>query len=302
MTQDPEQSQREQREAPKAFRGVTTSRDGAADPARASGGRLRQGREAIFALEDLSVYYGDARAVRDISLDIAEHDITALIGPSGCGKSTVIRCLNRMNDLIPSARVEGRVLYHGQDLYGAGVDAVQVRKRIGMVFQKPNPFPKSIYDNIAFGPRVLGMKGEMDEIVERALRQGALWDEVKDRLKSNAYGMSGGQQQRLCIARCLAISPDVILMDEPCSALDPISTGRIEDLMIDLKSDYSIVIVTHNMQQAARVSDMTAFFTVELDENEKHRTGRVVEFNETEKVFTNPDDERTEAYVTGKVG
>ncbi len=300
MTQDPEQSEREQREPPKAFRGVSTSQDGAADPARATDSP--QGSEAIFALEDLSVYYGDARAVRDISLDIAEHDITALIGPSGCGKSTVIRCLNRMNDLIPSARVEGKVLYHGQDLYAPNIDAVQVRKRIGMVFQKPNPFPKSIYDNIAFGPRVLGAKGDMDEIVERALRQGALWDEVKDRLKSNAYGMSGGQQQRLCIARCLAISPDVILMDEPCSALDPISTGRIEDLMIELKTEFSIVIVTHNMQQAARVSDMTAFFTVELDEGEKHRTGRVVEFNETEKVFTNPDDSRTEAYVTGKVG
>ena len=206
-----------------------------------------------------------------------------------------------MNDLIPTARVEGKVTYHGQDLYGPDVDAVEVRKRIGMVFQKPNPFPKSIYDNIAFGPRVLGMKGDMDEIVERALKQGAVWDEVKDRLKTNAFGMSGGQQQRLCIARCLAVSPDVILMDEPCSALDPISTGKIEDLMMELKQDYSIVIVTHNMQQAARVSDKTAFFTVELDD-EEHRSGRVVEFDDTEKIFTNPSDSRTEAYVTGKVG
>jgi phosphate transport system ATP-binding protein len=250
----------------------------------------------------VTVSYGDKPAVRNVTFDIARHEITALIGPSGCGKSTLIRCLNRMNDLIPTARVEGKVVYHGQDLYGPEVDAVEVRKRIGMVFQKPNPFPKSIYDNIAFGPRVLGMKGDMDEIVEQALRHAAVWDEVKDRLKTNAFGMSGGQQQRLCIARCLAVEPDVILMDEPCSALDPISTGKIEDLMMDLKREYSIVIVTHNMQQAARVSDKTAFFTVELDENEKNRTGRVVEFDDTEKIFTNPTDPRTEAYVTGKVG
>jgi phosphate transport system ATP-binding protein len=259
-------------------------------------------REPIFHLDDVTVSYGDKPAVRNVTFDIAKHEITALIGPSGCGKSTLIRCLNRMNDLIPSARVEGKVVYHGQDLYGPEVDAVEVRKRIGMVFQKPNPFPKSIYDNIAFGPRVLGMKGDMDEIVERALQHAAVWDEVKDRLKTNAFGMSGGQQQRLCIARCLAVEPDVILMDEPCSALDPISTGKIEDLMMDLKQEYSIVIVTHNMQQAARVSDKTAFFTVELDEDEKNRTGRVVEFDDTEKVFTNPTDPRTEAYVTGKVG
>jgi phosphate transport system ATP-binding protein len=258
-------------------------------------------REAIFHLEDVQVSYGPKPAVREVSFDVAENEITALIGPSGCGKSTLIRCLNRMNDLIPSARVEGRVLYHGQDLYGRDVDAVEVRKRIGMVFQKPNPFPKSIYDNIAFGPRVLGVKGNMDQIVERALKQGALWDEVKDRLKTNAFGMSGGQQQRLCIARCLAVSPDVILMDEPCSALDPISTGKIEDLMMELKQEISIVIVTHNMQQAARVSDKTAYFTVELDD-EEHRSGRVVEFDDTEKIFTNPSDSRTEAYVTGKVG
>jgi phosphate transport system ATP-binding protein len=259
-------------------------------------------REPIFHLEELAVAYAGKPAVRGVSFDIARNEITALIGPSGCGKSTVIRCLNRMNDLIPTAHVDGSVLYHGQDLYAPEVDAVEVRKRIGMVFQKPNPFPKSIFDNIAFGPRVLGMKGNMDEIVERALQHAALWDEVKDRLKTNAFGMSGGQQQRLCIARALAVEPDVILMDEPCSALDPISTGKIEDLMFDLKQEYSIVIVTHNMQQAARVSDKTAFFTVELDESEKQRTGRVVEFDDTEKIFTNPADPRTEAYVTGKVG
>jgi phosphate transport system ATP-binding protein len=258
-------------------------------------------REPIFHLEDVTVSYAGNPAVRDVTFDIARNEITALIGPSGCGKSTLIRCLNRMNDLILTARVEGQVVYHGQDLYGPEVDAVEVRKRIGMVFQKPNPFPKSIYDNIAFGPRVLGMKGDMDEIVERALRHAAVWDEVKDRLKMNAFGMSGGQQQRLCIARCLAVEPDVILMDEPCSALDPISTGKIEDLMMDLKEAYSIVIVTHNMQQAARVSDKTAFFTVELDES-GNRSGRVVEFDDTEKIFTNPADSRTEAYVTGKVG
>jgi len=264
--------------------------------------RPREAPEPIFHLEGVSVAYGDKPAVRDVTFDIARNEITALIGPSGCGKSTLIRCLNRMNDLIPSAKVEGELLYHGQNLYASGVDAVEVRKRIGMVFQKPNPFPKSIYDNIAFGPRVLGMKGSIDELVERALQQAALWDEVKDRLKTNAFGMSGGQQQRLCIARALAVAPDVILMDEPCSALDPISTGKIEDLMMDLKRGYSIVIVTHNMQQAARVSDKTAFFTVELDESETTRTGRVVEFDDTEKIFTNPSDPRTEAYVTGKVG
>ncbi|MBA2505463.1 MAG: phosphate ABC transporter ATP-binding protein [Thermoleophilaceae bacterium] len=255
----------------------------------------------IFDLEDVSVAYGGKPAVRGVNFPVHKNEVTALIGPSGCGKSTLIRCLNRMNDLIPTASVSGKVMYHGQDLYGKDVDAVQVRKRIGMVFQKPNPFPKSIYDNIAFGPRVTGMKGDMDQIVESALTRAALWDEVKDRLKTNAFGMSGGQQQRLCIARTLATSPDVVLMDEPCSALDPISTGKIEDLMAELKQDYSIVIVTHNMQQAARVSDKTAFFTVELDDNE-NRSGRVVEYDDTQKIFTNPSDERTEAYVTGKVG
>jgi phosphate transport system ATP-binding protein len=259
-------------------------------------------REKVFELQDISVFYDGVPAVRDITMGVLRHEVTALIGPSGCGKSTLIRCLNRMNDLIPTATVEGKLLYHGEDLYGPKVDPIQVRKLIGMVFQKPNPFPKSIYDNVAFGPRVLGMKGDMDEIVEKALRGAALWDEVKDRLDSNAYGMSGGQQQRLCIARCIAVQPDVILMDEPCSALDPISTGKIEDLMAELKQQYSIVIVTHNMQQAARVSDRTAFLMVELDADEKHRWGRIVEYDETERIFTNPSDQRTEDYVTGKVG
>jgi len=264
--------------------------------------RPRSPGGVIFSIEGVDVSYGGKLAVRDVSFDIREHEITALIGPSGCGKSTLLRCLNRMNDLIPAAKVTGTVDYHGQDLYGPQVDAVEVRKRIGMVFQKPNPFPKSIYDNIAFGPRVLGMKGEMDEIVERALRRGAVWDEVKDRLKTNAFGMSGGQQQRLCIARALATDPDVILMDEPCSALDPISTGKIEELMTELRESYSIVIVTHNMQQAARVSDITAFFTVEAEDDSGNRVGRVVEHDETEKMFTNPSDQRTEAYITGRVG
>jgi len=283
---------------------VEQARLGALAHERAGAGAAsaRSAWDTIFELRDINVRYGDSPAVEGITFDIYKNRITALIGPSGCGKSTLIRCLNRMNDLIPAARVEGEVLYHGEDLYGPRVDAVQVRKRIGMVFQKPNPFPKSIYDNVAFGPRVLGMKGDTDEIVERALRRGALWDEVKDRLKTNAFGMSGGQQQRLCIARALAIEPDVILMDEPCSALDPISTSRIEDLMLELKENYSIVIVTHNMQQAARVSDMTAFLTVDLGAEETQRIGRIVEYDDTETIFTNPSDARTEAYVSGKVG
>src|SRR5687767_1007424 len=272
------------------------------EPSHAPADGASADAEPIFDVSDVHVFYGEHRAVRDISLRIARNEITALIGPSGCGKSTFIRCLNRMNDLIPVARVEGSVVYHGEDLYDTRIDPVQVRKRIGMVFQKPNPFPKSIYDNIAFGPRVIGMKGDMDEIVESALRRAALWEETKDRLKTNAFGMSGGQQQRLCIARALATEPDVLLMDEPCSALDPISTGRIEDLMMELKENYSIVIVTHNMQQAARVSDMTAFFTVELDDTAKHRTGHVVVYDVTDKMFTNPEDKRTEDYVTGKFG
>jgi phosphate transport system ATP-binding protein len=255
----------------------------------------------IFDMEKLNVYYDGKRAVADVDLEIAKNEITALIGPSGCGKSTLIRCLNRMNDLIPTATVTGSVIYHGQDLYGPDIDPVEVRKRIGMVFQKPNPFPKSIFDNVAFGPRILGMD-DVEGRVQRALEHAALWDEVKDRMESNAFGMSGGQQQRLCIARALAVDPDVILMDEPCSALDPISTGKIEDLMMRLKEEYSIVIVTHNMQQAARVSDMTAFLIVELDSTEKNRTGRVIEFDKTDKIFTNPSDKRTEDYVTGKVG
>jgi phosphate transport system ATP-binding protein len=264
-------------------------------------GRAKQGAGTVFDLEGLTVRYDGKAAVKDISMGIHENEITALIGPSGCGKSTLIRCLNRMNDLIPSATVEGRCLYHGQDLYGPEIDPVEVRKRIGMVFQKPNPFPKPIFDNVAFGPRVLGMP-DVKERVERALHSAALWDEVKDRLDENAYGMSGGQQQRLCIARCIAVDPDVILMDEPCSALDPISTGRIEDLMLELKEQYSIVIVTHNMQQAARVSNRTAFLIVELDAEEDNRWGQLVEYDETDKIFTNPSDSRTEDYVTGKVG
>jgi phosphate transport system ATP-binding protein len=259
-------------------------------------------RTHIFEATNVEVTYGGKPAVTEVNIGLAEHEITALIGPSGCGKSTFLRCLNRMNDLIPSAGVTGSIVYHGQDLYAKDIDPVSVRKRIGMVFQKPNPFPKSIYDNIAFGPRVMGMKGNMDEIVQSALERAALWGEVKDRLKTNAFGMSGGQQQRLCIARALATSPDVLLMDEPCSALDPISTGKIEELMMEIKQDYSIVIVTHNMQQAARVSDMTAFFTVELHDEGKYRTGAVVEYGETDKIFTNPDDKRTEDYVTGKFG
>ena len=257
--------------------------------------------DAVFELDNVQVCYGTNPAVAGVSFSLYENEITAFIGPSGCGKSTLIRCLNRMNDLIPSASISGQVLYHGVDLYGEGVDPVQVRKRIGMVFQKPNPFPKSIYDNVAFGPRVLGAaKGELDEIVERSLVKAALWDEVKDRLKTNAFGMSGGQQQRLCIARALAIDPDVILMDEPASALDPISTAAIEDLMLELVEQYSIVIVTHNMQQAARVSNRTAFFNVDLDGG--RRVGRLVEYAPTEKIFTNPSDERTREYVTGKFG
>jgi phosphate transport system ATP-binding protein len=237
-----------------------------------------------------------------VNVQVFRNNITAFIGPSGCGKTTVLRTLNRMNDLIETARIDGQVLYHGVDLYDKRVDPVEVRRRIGMVFQKPNPFPKSIFDNVAFGPKIAGFGGNMDELVEGALRKAALWDEAKDRLRESAWSLSGGQQQRLCIARCIATQPDVILMDEPCSALDPISTGRIEDLMQELKSEYSIVIVTHNMQQAARVSDMTAFFTAEVNEKQDRRTGILVEYDRTENIFTNPADERTENYVTGRFG
>ena len=259
-------------------------------------------REAVFEVSGLSVSYGGNVAIRNVGLAVYKNAVTAFIGPSGCGKSTLIRCFDRMNDLVPSAKVEGEVLYHGKDLYADDVDPVEVRRRIGMVFQKPNPFPKSVYDNVAFGPRVLGLKGDLDERVEQALQQAALWDEVKDRLKESALGLSGGQQQRLCIARCLAVEPDVILMDEPASALDPISTTRIEDLMHELKREYTIVIVTHNMQQAARVADMTAFFSVEVDEATGKRTGVLVEYDQTAKIFTTPADKRTEDYVTGRFG
>nr|WP_240955793.1 phosphate ABC transporter ATP-binding protein PstB [Micromonospora sp. HNM0581] len=253
-------------------------------------------------LDGVSVFYGDYEAVRDTAMPIQEKQITAMIGPSGCGKSTILRALNRMNDLIPGARVAGSVTYHGQDLYAKDVDPIEVRRRIGMVFQKPNPFPKSIYDNVAYGPRVTGMKVDnMDDLVEKALRDAALWDEVKDKLKSSGLSLSGGQQQRLCIARTIAVRPEIILMDEPCSALDPIATAKIEDLMFELASDYTIVIVTHNMQQAARVSHYTAFFTAEVDEKQE-RHGRLVEFSQTGKLFTNPADKRTEDYITGRFG
>jgi phosphate transport system ATP-binding protein len=260
-------------------------------------------RDIVFELRYLEVRYSSLPAVTGVNLDIGAHEITAIIGPSGCGKSTLLRCLNRMNDLIQGASVRGSVHYHGQDLYGSGVDPVEVRRRIGMVFQKPNPFPKSIYDNIAFGPRLNGRRKGLDDLVESALTKAALWDEVKGKLNKSALALSGGQQQRLCIARCLAVEPDVILMDEPCSALDPIATGRIEDLMEELKQEYTIVIVTHNMQQAARVSDMTAFLSVEVEENgSDHRTGRLVEYDRTETIFTHPSDPRTEGYITGRFG
>lgn len=258
--------------------------------------------DQVFKLDQVTVSYGDVEALREVTLDIPSHHIVAIIGPSGCGKSTLIRTLNRMNDLIPGARVSGRVLYKGQDLYDPKVDPVEVRRRIGMVFQKPNPFPKSIFENVAFGLRVHGIKEDLDERVERALKSAALWDEVKRDLRKNAYELSGGQQQRLCIARAVAVEPDAILMDEPCSALDPISTARIEDLMKELQGRYSIVIVTHNMQQAARVSDMTAFLTADVSEVNDRRTGLLVEYDLTEKIFTRPQDPRTEAYITGRFG
>ena len=259
--------------------------------------------ETVIEAYNLNVFYGDFHAVHDVNLSFGKNEITALIGPSGCGKSTVLRCLNRMNDLVSGARVDGEVTYHGQNIYGSKVDPIEVRRRIGMVFQKPNPFPKSIYDNIAYGPRVTGMNVDnMDDLVEEALRGAALWDEVKDKLKQSAYGLSGGQQQRLCIARTIATRPDVILMDEPCSALDPIATSRIEDLMLQMRENYALIVVTHNMQQAARVSDRTAFFTAKPDETTGNRTGLLIEYNLTSKIFSNPSDDRTEAYISGRFG
>jgi phosphate transport system ATP-binding protein len=255
------------------------------------------GMDGVFELEDVSIHYGDFLAVRDISLRIARNQISALIGPSGCGKSTVLRSLNRMNDLVPTARLSGTIRYNGEDIYDPAIDPVEVRRRIGMVFQKPNPFPKSIYDNVAFGPRLNRFRGDLDELVERSLRRAALWDEVKDKLGSNGLSLSGGQQQRLCIARAIAVEPDVILMDEPCSALDPIATLKIEELMHELKSNYTIVIVTHNMQQAARASDLTAFLTMGED-----RAGYLVEMAPTATLFTRPASSLTEDYITGRFG
>ena len=259
------------------------------------------GREVIFDVAGLGVTYGDFAAVAGVDLAIREREITALIGPSGCGKTTVLRCFNRMNDLIEDAQVQGTIRYHGVDLYGDGVDPVEVRRRIGMVFQKPNPFPKSIYDNVAFGPRIAGHPGNLGDLVEHSLTRAALWDEVKDKLQDSAFALSGGQQQRLCIARAIATSPDVLLIDEPCSALDPIATLRIEELMIQLKDEYTILIVTHNMQQAARVSDRTAFFTVDVTQGGA-RTGRLVEFDDTGSIFTKPSQKATEDYITGRFG
>lgn len=258
----------------------------------------------VFTTKDLEVYYGEFRAVREVNLDIKQGEITSFIGPSGCGKSTVLRCFNRMNDLIPSARVNGEVLFRSVNLYDPQVNAVEVRRRVGMVFQKANPFPKSIYDNVAYGPRLTGVKkkGDLDAIVEKSLRDAALWDEVKSRLKASGMGLSGGQQQRLCIARAVAVEPEVLLMDEPCSALDPIATARIEDLMQEIKNKYTIIIVTHNMQQAGRVSDRTAFFTTEVNPESDRRTGVLVEFDKTTTIFSTPSDERTEAYVSGRFG
>ncbi|MFZ1412400.1 MAG: phosphate ABC transporter ATP-binding protein PstB [Micropruina sp.] len=257
----------------------------------------------VISCTDVNIYYGKFRAVSDVTLEFGDREITALIGPSGCGKSTLLRSLNRMNDLIPGARVEGVIDYHGQNIYDRGVDAIEVRRRIGMVFQKPNPFPKSIFDNIAYGPRVSGMQVDnMEELVEKSLRDAALWDEVKDKLKQSAFGLSGGQQQRLCIARTIAVQPEVILMDEPCSALDPIATMKIEDLMQQLREQYAIIIVTHNMQQAARVADRTAFFTAMASEETGDRTGQLVEYDTTEVIFERPADQRTEDYISGRFG
>ena len=275
-----------------------------ASPSRRPGGRDLPALDPVIEMDDVSLFYGSFRAVDGVTLPIGRNEITALIGPSGCGKSTVLRSINRMNDLIPGARVEGTISYHGQDIYARDVDPIEVRRRIGMVFQKPNPFPKSIYDNVAFGIRLYEKppKSELDDRVEGALRRSALWDEVKDKLRTSGMGLSGGQQQRLCIARTIAVSPDVILMDEPASALDPIATARIEDLMVELSRDYTIVVVTHNMQQAARVADRTAFFTAQPSEQTGDRTGHLVEFDLTSKIFSDPADQRTEDYISGRFG
>ena len=283
---------------------MTAHDTGRTDPSTIETASEPQSATDVFTTRDLAVFYGGFRAVREVDLHIKKHEITAFIGPSGCGKSTVLRCFNRMNDLIAGARVEGTVHYHGIDLYGPDVSAAEVRRRVGMVFQKPNPFPKSIYDNVAYGPRVAGIKrkSDLDQIVERSLRGAALWDEVKSHLRSSGLSLSGGQQQRLCIARAIAVEPEVILMDEPCSALDPIATARIEDLMQVIKQQYTIIIVTHNMQQAARVSDRVAFFTTEVNEAGDRRTGVMAEFARTSKIFSNPNDERTEQYITGRFG
>ena len=286
-------------EAPRVFERPVTAGEAGAAPGIPP---LATERDVVFRSEEVNVYYGAFRAVRDVSFDVRRNEIMALIGPSGCGKSTVLRCYNRMNDLIKDARVTGTITYRGTNLYDERVDPVEVRRRIGMVFQKPNPFPKSIYDNVAYGPRVAGQKKGLDDIVENSLRKAALWEEVNDRLTDSALGLSGGQQQRLCIARAIAVGPDVLLMDEPCSALDPIATARIEDLMQEIKQDYTIMIVTHNMQQAARVSDTTAFFTADVHSENDTRTGILVEVDTTQKIFSNPSDERTENYVTGRFG
>ncbi len=258
-------------------------------------------KNPVFTLDDVSVFYGDYEAIRNVTLPIAKNEITAFIGPSGCGKSTLLRSFNRMNDLIPGSHLKGTVAYHGTDIYGPNVDPIEVRRKVGMVFQKPNVFPKSIYENVAYGPKVNGVKGNLDDLVEECLTRAALWSEVKDDLKKSAYALSGGQQQRLVIARCIAVKPEVILMDEPCASLDPIATAKIEDLMVELAHDYTIVIVTHNMQQAARVSDRTAFFTAELDDNEI-RHGRLIEFGRTRELFSTPTDQRTEDYISGRFG
>ncbi len=291
-----------------------TSTDTTTGPTSTGGQRMSQVHTEIahrdggehgsvhMSLKDVTVKYGDFTAVKNVSFDVPRNEITALIGPSGCGKSTLLRALNRMNDLIPTASLTGSVTYNGENIYDEDIDPVEVRRRIGMVFQKPNPFPKSIYDNVTFGAKLNGYKGNLDELVESSLRKAALWDEVKDKLGASGFSLSGGQQQRLCIARALAVSPDVILMDEPCSALDPIATLRIEELMHEMAKEYTIIIVTHNMQQAARVSNLTAFFSVDVDDQRNERTGMLVEFDSTEKIFTDAGDERTEAYITGRFG